>query len=304
MPVAHKQSTAWPYSLGLHLGAHRTATTTLQTTLDENEAALGEHGFRVLTPTSKARRKEFSVRNFSNQILRCCSRGVVGKLKYRRKAANILRELVGATPRDRLLISDENLLGPIYEHFDQGIYPKSRCCLVETGRSLGRVPEVAFLTVRDYASFFQSAYAMLALYDPNFFPSEDEVARHDWTSFSRGWDAVVSDIRKALPQTLLLVALFEDDPVGKNLQAMLGKEASRELEIPENKRINTAPTREAIEHALSNKQDEAYSADGTIDRFSEGEKFSLYDADIASRLSDRYRADLESIEGMPGVVFL
>ncbi|MEJ2322270.1 MAG: hypothetical protein P8Z31_08015 [Gammaproteobacteria bacterium] len=293
-----------PYSLGLHLGAHRTASTTLQLIMDENEEALAASGLKILTPPGKGRRKDLSVRNFSNQIFRCCNRRLLGKIKYRRRATSIMQELVGQNRHERLLLSDENLLGPIHERFADGIYPKSYCCLVETRRCLGHIPDIAFLSVRDYASFFKSAYAMRALYDPNFFPTEDSLTREEWTHFSRGWDALVSDIKAALPQTLLVVTVFEDGPVDKMLQAMLGKEASASLQIPANQHVNTAPTQEAIEYALSHKHADGYSADEVIDRFSHGETFTLYTQEIAEQLSDRYRTDLEKIRAMPGVALL
>jgi len=132
------------HTTALHVGAHKTATTHLQTSIAASQRALAEHGVQFYGPT----------------VLRADGLSLLSRLDE----ASVSDDLVQGA--DRLVISEENFMGTL--HVREGAIPKP---LYRFGQD--RVAQLAkklapnglelFLALRDPADFLGSAYSQVLM---------------------------------------------------------------------------------------------------------------------------------------------
>lgn len=135
----------------LHIGAHKTATTFVQTRL-ENQKRLAEFGVAV-APHARVR-AEIADRLDAPPLGRLVGRSIASGI------AGVLRDYSGA---DLLILSDENIAGPLASvEGAEGMYPALGERLAALLPRLDGHDVTVFLSVRDYAAFFSSAYAFRA----------------------------------------------------------------------------------------------------------------------------------------------
>lgn len=273
--------------LVLHIGAHRTATSTFQHHLDKNAAYLSGFGWGVLTPTRISDRKEFSVRNVSNRIAGVCEGAFFKRTKDRRRARRMFDKLLKEIDQPRLVVSDENLLGPIFDE-QLNIYPAARCCLGEAKRVLPRDPDIVLLTVRNYATFLPSAYAMRAIYERKFEMQDRESLAEKARHFDRGWRALISDMKLIFGSSQILVVPFEQSHCWQQMASIFGAEICQKMNIDNDLRLNISPGADQLSQAPGLSNTSKAEKDQLLNGTANTKKFVLFDDEVDRILSQRY----------------
>ncbi|WP_299970716.1 hypothetical protein [uncultured Roseobacter sp.] len=171
----------------LHLGAHRTGTTSLQRFLRQNADVLKDADIRVLSPPDS---RQGTFTDLVSRWVTCEPSG----------------------PRTRLVVSEENVLGTMGHNISTGIlYPNAK----ENLRSLAAVyrPDVILLSVRELADYWTSAILYSLCRKEIRFPSASQLGRI--CEGARSWKNVVEDVQSVFPQARLVVREFahlQDNP--------------------------------------------------------------------------------------------
>jgi len=286
--------------IALHVGAHKTATTHLQRSLQSNRRALRDVGVAYLPPHH-----------------------------YRKTLADFLRKVTeGQKPADlwdsseplvmsaaeghpRVILTDENILGQLPRIAKEDrIYPWGRYRVATTLAALGRFQAQLFLSVRNPASFVQSAYSESLIHVP--YRDFDKFCAPFSTPDLR-WSVLVDEIRKRLPDVPLTVWRFEDYP---DIRSRVAEELVGQP-LPEGfKFIERHPRPGLSARAL--EQLGKWADDGRDIRdesliahaaqlFPKGEDWpapDYFDAATRARINESYANDCARIDSMPGVTFL
>lgn len=187
----------------LHIGAHRTASTTLQQFLDRNTAALHQSGVEVWTPARTRKglfsglfeRPEDITEVIAQRATRSC--GLIA----------IETERALRAGRAQLLISDENIIGTTRNNLrQQQLYPlladrMHRFCPAFDGK-LRRIG----LSIRSYDTFWASC---LAFGITQGFRMPLMADLDHYITQPRRWRDVVRDVATAFPGAEILVWPFE-----------------------------------------------------------------------------------------------
>lgn len=174
--------------LVLHIGFHKTATTFLQKTLQQNAETLLKEGI-VYIPTARFR-EIYESRDIET---------------YHKLIANRLK---GRSLR-RLIVSDENLPGTMKPIFmGEGMYPQMTNRIDEFTKWIGKPPDKTLVSIRNYVNFFPSAYVQWLRPDP--FIRFDGRLYKTIVNYQRGWGDVLDDLTKALPKETICLWRYED----------------------------------------------------------------------------------------------
>ena len=130
-----------PKRIILHLGLHKTATTSLQDFLTENIPALLRHGVRYV-PLQR-------MRTDITPLFWALDKGRRSKLA----------EFIDSVGEETLLLSDENMIGVPGELTQGGVYPYSRNRVVSFCEEMADRRITLFLTLRDPQWFLTSMYS-------------------------------------------------------------------------------------------------------------------------------------------------
>lgn len=280
--------------LRIHVGAHRTGTTTLQSIIRENDAALSASGIKALTCWGAGDRTNPGLRNVTRMVEKASRRrGVLRFLKIR-EANRELRRQCGDDPCELLVLSDENLLGkPFSIPHGTALYPHSRRILTALASVLPASPESIHITVREYASFLTSAYAMSAVYSSNV-PRFHEIKRA-LTRLERGWPDVLVDIQSSFPKSKITFSCYEETSVKTTLHAILGWDTTTLATDKSEKTINASPTVEAINASMLASSKTHGEADALIQQYAQGTKFDPFSETEKTQLRSRYERDLVAL---------
>ena len=156
----------------LHIGAHRTGTTSLQQFLRENTKLLEEAGIQLAYPPHTRNHPLSQVR----------------------------------ITQPRAIVSEENILGIMEENISTAmLYPSAFRYLARHGDLLKRASKV-FLTVRCYDEWWISAITFCAKRGVEL---PDQSLIDKMASLNRTWNDVVDDVVAAAPQAEIIVREFE-----------------------------------------------------------------------------------------------
>lgn len=198
-------------NIKLHLGAHKTATTYLQTLLKDNLELLSQAGISYI-PLEDMRKHFMPALFHDKDTVDQCS----------------LSEWLSnkAAPNEVLIMSEENLIGWPSE-LKQKLYNNAETRLKAFKQSIGdhAVSDI-YITIRDFAPFFQSCY--LESQRNNNFPLE--AVNYQYLSrFS--WLSLIASIERVFPEASIHVLEYERFKVAlQNLLAsLLGAEALNAL---------------------------------------------------------------------------
>lgn len=137
-----------PPAISLHIGAHKTATTHLQRSLQKHEQALHKrnvrfYGPRYLRDPEHRLAEVFGLNDGGDSTL---------------SGAEQARLL--AQGAERLILSEENLLGLVLSDYKPGLlYPRAKLRVARLLDRLETLPVSLFLSVRDPAPWIASLYA-------------------------------------------------------------------------------------------------------------------------------------------------
>ena len=282
----------------LHLGAHRTGSTRLQSILDANRDALATNATVALTPPRRGKRASPTIRDVLALLPTGRSRPVRRYLKLRRARA-MFRDLVadgppGPAPR-RIIVSDETMLGSCFRTDGFGLYPCAYPSLAALGRLLGRPPSAVHLTLRAYDTFLVSVYAMAAVYRRDVPPFDD--IRETLLAVHRGWPDVIDDVARAFPGTAVKLTRVERDPMEDRVRGLVGPELLKRFRLDGDERPNAAPTVEAMAAAAGSGG--RASPDELVARHADGARFDPLSEEERMTLARRYSEDVAALGLLP-----
>jgi hypothetical protein len=128
-------------TLALHLGVHKTATTHIQSRLFNSRDALRKDGigYVQLGRLRRALTQRLGRRDFS--------------------ASEVIADLKSHLDCDRLILSDENILGGPGRPEDNRIYPRAQARVAKVLDTFAAYEIEIYVTLRDYPAYFASRYA-------------------------------------------------------------------------------------------------------------------------------------------------
>lgn len=273
----------------LHLGAHKTASTHLQKSLERAEARLRESGVAIVVPP----------------LLRGAPmRSLTGAGVPEAAARLLVEREAGAR---RLVISEENLLGRAFRRTAPGVfYPAAGRNISRLVAALGRAPDRLYLGIRSPETFLVSAYGERLRHDAlGSFGDFLAGARPE----DVGWADLARRLRAAAGGAALTVWAYEDHAAtaAAVLSRMTGQDVAplRRVARPG----LSARAIAAVEAAVRSGRDVA--AEGLADRlarqFPKGSDWPAWDPwSEAERahLHARYAEDIAALKRMDGVTFL
>lgn len=286
-------------SLYIHAGAHRTGTSSLQLCLAENRAVLDRHGLDVAYPGRDGVQ--------GGRLKLRLPRPRHGAKRIPVFADSVREHLTSLSPdQDRgLVLSEENILGPMRHFYEGRFYPASANRLATMAQALDAPPRHVVFVVRPYDAFYISAFRKRA--EDNAVPPFASL-RNNLMAMDRGWVEVVTELRDILRPRRLTVVAYGTRGSSAGLLARLVPDLAGETLKEPDQVVNLSATDAAL-MALQKR----YQSGETLQRAvwkSVVEQFrndtvatdfaSFSDAD-STVLKARYSEDLERICALNGV---
>ncbi len=203
----------------LHIGAHRTATTSFQSFVTANEGKLAKHGIAVWGP-SRTRSGLFDglVRRAKSPQTR---RGVRSSRRVEMERARF--ETLGYR---HLIVSEENMIGTLKSNLSQrSLYPDAMVRLDRFAAPFGLYCKRIVLSVRAYDAYWASVLADQVARGGR---QPDDAFLDHLVTQPRRWSDVIRDIHTVFP-TAELIVLSHEAHAGlpeHRLAAMTGTEIS------------------------------------------------------------------------------
>jgi hypothetical protein len=288
--------------LYVHLGAHRTGTSSFQMMLSENRDLLAQTGYDIAYPgRDDIPQGELKLRLPHPRNL--------GKWETD-FLPGATKELQRFTTPDShaLILSEENIPGRMI-HFPAGqFYPAAEVRL-QTLAAAARAPVLrAVLVVREYTGLYISAYRKRAE-DNKSQPFEE--GRHNMLHMDRGWPDLVRMVLEHLKVQELVVIDYNRRGRSADILGMLVPELAEVPLCEPARRMNHSATDAAL-IALQ----ERYQADETLEREAWQAIIAAHRDDKEQRgvseftkrqtriLEGRYQEHLDEIAKMPAVMLL
>lgn len=265
--------------LVLHLGAHRTGTTTLQNYMRSQQGALSKDGIAVWTPkrTRNGLFAGLSRADDSQDIRAAWSHGLV-KVEFER---------LSRAGHHRLVISEENILGSIRENLRLGgLYPNIKPRLSRFAPVMqGHTTKIA-LTIRSQDAYWASALAFAVR---ACLPIPGEAELQDLTQSERGWQHVIRDIAEMFPDADIIVwpaERFISQPEIA-LSFMTGSDVIKSGGTARHWH-NKSPDAESLRKLVADQA----GTDKVPDNLTGSGRWMPFDPHQQNHLKSRYRADL------------
>lgn len=187
----------------LHLGAHRTGTTTLQTYLENNRDNLNEIDTEFWGP-NRTRSGLFSglIKSPDGLTPDAMQRGARSSGLIQMEMGRL--DLAGVKS---LLVSEENMIGVMRDNLITGrLYPDARARLDRFAEAFGFSCRRITLTIRAYDKYWASVLSFML---QRGWEAPDASALDRLVTQPRSWRDVISDVATVFPAAELLVLPFE-----------------------------------------------------------------------------------------------
>ena len=287
-------------TIRLHLGAHKTASSYIQATLELNRAQSAAaglaywplHHVRPIFQRLLQKRGAPQIAGFA-----LAPDGLVGS----RQPAEAKRLDTLFVPGMDTTISEENILGNSEDCYRGGLYPKAAKRLSILQRFPADRPLHVFLAVRSYAPFLASLYAQ-SLRHGHFI---------EWRRFARAnsscsgqWPALIEAIRASRPDAQITIWKYEDfSSVGDEVLSALSGLPAENLAKPVQRKILPSASGRAVEEmmaaapqlASNERVFKMLALDAQFPRSKHARGFSPWTEEQAARLDEQYDADLSLI---------
>ncbi len=187
----------------VHLGAHRTATTTFQHFLRKNTDRLHLAGVAVWTPdrtrsglfSGLIERPQTITDDVARRGRRSCGLIAIEMARLRQAAVR------------QLIVSEENMIGSVRNNLGvEQLYPRLSDRLIRFRAAFGDAPLRIALSIRSYDAFWASSFAH-ALRRGSGVPDAAKLDR--LVAQPRRWRNVITDIARTWPGADLIVLPFE-----------------------------------------------------------------------------------------------
>ncbi|MEO3414574.1 hypothetical protein AAFO92_07975 [Roseovarius sp. CAU 1744] len=177
--------------LVLHLGAHKTATTYIQSVLAAERAALRAKGVGLILPGDLRRDTAPQDRQ--------------GKIS---DATRQLTAFAADPAINQIVLSEENLIGSTGNNLRRNsLYPGLKRKLSRLPAPLDHPNNRILFALRDYGPYLSSSVTTAIRRGKVFDP---EALRAGFLPFARSWADVVADLREAFPAAEIKIWRYED----------------------------------------------------------------------------------------------
>lgn len=296
----------------IHTGAHKTATTHLQHVLSEASGRLIDTHLILPSKNLTGRLDYLFPRSpFERIIPYWRLREATWTVPFARSRHLTDRLPLPPSGARSVVLSEENLLGPLWQVIRGEYYPLSRFNLAVIDRLARQVPVTLFLSLRAPDTFFPSAYAEQLHHGPA--PDggfRDLGAR--LLARPPSWAQLVARIRKDAPAADLRIWRYEDyRMLSARIFKLLTGQDSGPLDDLAALAIRKGGSAVAV--AEAEQLDPSLSRPERLQRVSEiyadpalgGPAFRPFTPEQSAILQDRYARDLQLIEKMvPGALLL
>jgi len=230
----------------LHLGAHRTASTSFQSYLSKRSNALDKRGIAVWAP-ERTRSGLFSglVCRPEDRSHVHVMRGVHSSGLIRSEASRL--ENAGTK---QLLVSEENMIGAVRDNLRQkSLYPSVAARLERFRAGFGDKCTRIGLAIRDYEGYWSSSLAF-AVARGHRFPSRCDL--NMLALQPRRWRDVIGDVARTFPNAEIVVWPFEKFAARADVpfSALTGQQAPRISDHWCNKSPNLLRLRQVLSEAM------------------------------------------------------
>ncbi|RJE86403.1 hypothetical protein [Paracoccus onubensis] len=248
----------------LHLGAHRTGTTGLQTYLHKNDRKLKEGGCDLLYPP-----------------------------KSREVAFNYF------DPKGELgIYSDENIVGYMEENIASAkLYPDAVGKLRRLEDLIDRIHTVYF-SIRNHEDYWKSSISYCVQKNGLKLPDDEQLDKI--AESERGWLEVIKDIRKLFPDGVNFHVRefnWKTDNPKQQLIAICKWPLLKETTL-ERKKHNPSADRDTLIRTLSER-----GAHDAVTRLTAHDSFELFSPTQKQKLFDLYMSDIDRISELSDVQF-
>ncbi len=283
----------------MHAGAHKTASTYVQSRLMEERDRLADAGVGVVA-------HGFFRRQVSDRLDAAEGFGGVGHALARKSLKRPLAKMVEFhAGRERVIMSDENLAGPMLGAIGpDGLYPQARRRI---GAAFDALPassdRTLFFAIRNYAAYFSSIYVYRR---EKREARETETFRRSALDLQRGWTDVVSDLCAAAGADRVVVWTYDEFAKRPSLinAALLGEDAPRifaktdRASLPSLSRKGLAVLDRVSDMLSENEHAGLARAIARFQFDKPDEKFSLFAPEELAALDARFNADLDAISAL------
>lgn len=187
----------------LHLGAHRSGTTTFQQLLQRNAATLRDAGLESWTPDRTRAGLLAGLVQRPEEV----TPGIETRARRSSGIVRIEVERLAKAGRRKLLISEENLIGAVRNNLREALlYPKLSVRLARLGPALSDHVTTIGLSIRSQDAFWASSIAF-GVAQGHAVPGPGKLDQI--VDQPRRWRDVVGDIADAFPKARIVVWPFE-----------------------------------------------------------------------------------------------
>jgi len=177
----------------LYIGAHKTATTHIQSILEYNQTILNSNQIKLSTPKNL---RVSWLKNF---------------LDYSHKGnTTLMKELQVEAPKEGIwILSDENIVGTPYEFMisKEGMYPNIKKRLESLRELFPNAKIELFFAIRSYDMFYRSTY-LEVVRNRGYIPFEEYYNEEKFNNNS--WKTVIQMFTEVIPQENITLWLYED----------------------------------------------------------------------------------------------
>lgn len=237
----------------VHIGAHKTATTHLQDTLELCQDELKNLNIQF-----------FPREQFRNELVFLSQDKIFADTKTSEflKRYTISSKLFSSCDRTTtLVLSEENILGNILESLDIKPYPSPRLNFVNYSKNLTQVE--LFMSIRSFADFYPGAYITALRFNPlEALRKKDSLLEKLESGLMPSWVEVVKRVQAIVPDHQIKCWTFSDYLADKHrvIDMFLDKQLSHLPDLP--KTIKTAtPSARAIEEIELLIQQDGFKSD-------------------------------------------
>lgn len=270
-------------SVYIHIGFHKTASTSLQLLLDE--FSKNQDVIRIINPVDF--RHYWENRHIQKQNIIGLFNSMLNK-------------------HDTVFLSEENISGESFEIFKQArLYENLNHNLISLKRTLPEANITLICFIRNMATFLPSIYAEAL----NWFPFQPFEKVYQGNIF-QSWVPVIKDIASSFPKAQIRVACYEDykEVHEKILQPLQINKYAMKFDI--NRFINKSCSYQAIKiHECLSKalppkiHGVAFRQIRRID-ISSKRKYMPFAENVIFKMDKNYQNDKEVIEKLPNVEFV
>ncbi len=278
----------------LHIGAHRTGTTSLQRALQQNRQRLGRAGIAIWGPGATRDGRFEGMFRFE------ASTDVATSELIRRRGAAVRAELDRLTQAGRkfLIVSEENMLGGMNVNLVRAsLYPEIELRLARFAAVFGGTCTRIGLAIRPYEEYWASVCAFRMFREhgaPD--PAEIERLAHQ----PRTWRRVINGVSAMFPKAEIVV-WDAKTLIGRPTAQLRALTGANGPQLAPTEVFNASPTQAELREALLARGDDASAKriPATPGRY------APFSADQLAVMQQRYAADLDWLAAGPdGVTFV